>query len=65
MLNEVNDIAGQHEIISETLTGQIMKEILDLVKELKEERKKVCISKYFYCIHNFFLILPLLVYNHY
>ncbi|KAG8189470.1 hypothetical protein JTE90_018123 [Oedothorax gibbosus] len=40
MLNEVNDIAGQHEIISETFSGQIMKEIVDLVKELKDERKR-------------------------
>lgn len=40
MLNEINDIAGQHELILETYTGQIMKEISDLVRELKEERKK-------------------------
>lgn len=40
MLNEINDIAGQHEIIAETYTGQIMKEISDLVRELKEERKR-------------------------
>lgn len=40
MLNEINDIAGQHELILETYSGQIMKEISDLVRELKEERKK-------------------------
>lgn len=42
MLNEINDIAGQHELVSETYYGHIMKEITDLVRELKEERKKVC-----------------------
>ncbi|CAL1274755.1 unnamed protein product [Larinioides sclopetarius] len=41
MLNEVNDIAGQHEVISETYSDQICKEITDLVKELKDERKKL------------------------
>ncbi|XP_042907342.2 formin-binding protein 1, partial [Parasteatoda tepidariorum] len=40
MLNELNDMAGQHEIIAETYSGQIMKEISDLFKELKDERKK-------------------------
>lgn len=40
MLNEINDIAGQHEIISEMYSGQINREISDLSKELKEERKK-------------------------
>ncbi|GFQ67519.1 formin-binding protein 1 [Trichonephila clavata] len=41
MLNEINDIAGQHEVISETYSGQILKEISDLVKELKDERKRL------------------------
>lgn len=40
MLNEINDIAGQHEVISETYSGQIVKEISDLMRELKDERKK-------------------------
>lgn len=46
MLNEINDVAGQHEIILETYSGQIMKEISDLVRELKEERKKVSVPPY-------------------
>ncbi|KAM7305737.1 hypothetical protein ISCGN_015633, partial [Ixodes scapularis] len=40
MLNEINDIAGQHELISENLTSSINKEVSTLIKELKDERKK-------------------------
>ena len=39
-LSEINDIAGQHEIISEELLLNIVKEISVLLKELKEERKR-------------------------
>ncbi|GIY21847.1 hypothetical protein CEXT_163541 [Caerostris extrusa] len=38
MLNEVNDTAGQHEVIAETYCNQIQVEISDLVKEIKDER---------------------------
>lgn len=41
MLNEINDIAGQHELISENLTSSINKEVSTLIKELKDERKKL------------------------
>ncbi|XP_064458115.1 formin-binding protein 1-like isoform X2 [Ornithodoros turicata] len=41
MLNETSDIAGQHELISENLLGIIAKDISTLVKELKDERKKL------------------------
>ncbi|KAG1666607.1 Formin-binding protein 1 [Nymphon striatum] len=40
MMNEVNDLAGQHEIISENLSTQIIKEISSLLREIKDERKK-------------------------
>ncbi|XP_014667768.1 PREDICTED: formin-binding protein 1-like [Priapulus caudatus] len=40
MLNETNDLAGQHEVIAENLTSSIIKELFGLVKELKEERKR-------------------------
>lgn len=40
MLNEVTDYAGQHEIIAENITQNIVKEIGLLLKELKEERKR-------------------------
>lgn len=40
MLNELTDYAGQHEIIAETITQNIVKEIGLLLKELKEERKR-------------------------
>ncbi|XP_054714349.1 formin-binding protein 1-like isoform X2 [Uloborus diversus] len=40
MLKEIVDIAGQHEIISEAYSGSLMTEIIDLTRELKEERKK-------------------------
>lgn len=41
MLNEINDLAGQHEIIAENLTSQVCKGLLSFIKELKDERKKV------------------------
>ncbi|XP_013783960.1 formin-binding protein 1 homolog isoform X4 [Limulus polyphemus] len=40
MLNEVGDMAGQHELIAENMTTQIVKEINNLVKEFKDERKR-------------------------
>lgn len=40
-VSETADLAGQHEVISETLTANVYNEISTLIKELKEERKKV------------------------
>lgn len=41
MLCEVNDLAGQHEVIAENLRSDVIKEINCLVKDIKDERKKV------------------------
>ncbi|XP_069914142.1 formin-binding protein 1 isoform X11 [Oryctolagus cuniculus] len=38
-LNEMNDYAGQHELISENMTAQIMVDLARYVQELKQERK--------------------------
>ncbi|XP_053138456.1 formin-binding protein 1 isoform X17 [Hemicordylus capensis] len=38
-LNEINDYAGQHEVISENMTSQITTELARYVQELKQERK--------------------------
>ncbi|KAM5299587.1 formin-binding protein 1 [Ctenodactylus gundi] len=38
-LNEVNDYAGQHEVISENMTSQITVDLARYVQELKQERK--------------------------
>ncbi|XP_040262052.1 formin-binding protein 1 isoform X12 [Bufo bufo] len=38
-LNETNDYAGQHEVISENMTSMIMAELTRFVQELKQERK--------------------------
>uniref|UniRef100_A0A8C5QFB1 Formin binding protein 1 n=1 Tax=Leptobrachium leishanense TaxID=445787 RepID=A0A8C5QFB1_9ANUR len=38
-LNEMNDYAGQHEVISENMTSQITTELTRVVQELKQERK--------------------------
>ncbi|XP_030623295.1 formin-binding protein 1 isoform X3 [Chanos chanos] len=38
-LNELNDYAGQHEIIAENLTSQIITELSKYTQELKSERK--------------------------
>ncbi|XP_027198870.2 formin-binding protein 1-like Cip4 isoform X2 [Dermatophagoides pteronyssinus] len=39
-LKEITDIAGQHEIIAEELSLNIVKEIGTVLKELKDERKR-------------------------
>ncbi|XP_054502487.1 formin-binding protein 1 isoform X14 [Agelaius phoeniceus] len=38
-LNEMNDYAGQHEVISENMTSLITAELTRYVQELKQERK--------------------------
>ncbi|XP_044308951.1 formin-binding protein 1 isoform X2 [Varanus komodoensis] len=38
-LNEMNDYAGQHEVISENITAQITTALARYVQELKQERK--------------------------
>lgn len=38
-LNEMNDYAGQHEVISENLTSQIIAGLARYVQEVKQERK--------------------------
>ncbi|XP_013389246.1 formin-binding protein 1-like isoform X2 [Lingula anatina] len=40
MLKEVHDIAGQHELISENMASSVIKEVLSLAHEVKQERKK-------------------------
>ena len=45
MLNEVHDLAGQHESIAECLNASIFKELQALVSELKSDRRKVRILK--------------------
>lgn len=45
MLCEVNDLAGQHEVIAENLQSDVIGKIIYLVKEIKDERKKVNIYR--------------------
>lgn len=40
ILKEVTDMAGQHEVIAENLSAQIVKEISTISKDLREERKR-------------------------
>ncbi|XP_045460444.1 formin-binding protein 1-like isoform X2 [Harmonia axyridis] len=40
LTDEVNDLAGQHEVIAEDLQSKVIKELNALVKDLREERKK-------------------------
>ena len=41
ILKETEDIAGQHEVISEELQSKVYKELQNLHNEAKQERKKV------------------------
>jgi len=40
MLNEINDLAGQHEVISENLNVIWTKDVMVRSREFKEEKKK-------------------------
>ncbi|KAJ8985720.1 hypothetical protein NQ317_014371 [Molorchus minor] len=40
LMTEINDLAGQHEVVAEDLQANVIKELTALVKDLKEERKK-------------------------
>ncbi|XP_072421805.1 formin-binding protein 1 isoform X11 [Chiloscyllium punctatum] len=39
ILNEINDYAGQHEVIAENMSGLIFAELSRYIQELKQERK--------------------------
>ncbi|XP_051892746.1 formin-binding protein 1 isoform X11 [Pristis pectinata] len=39
LLNEMNDYAGQHEVIAENMSGLIFAELARYIQELKQERK--------------------------
>ncbi|XP_039288453.1 formin-binding protein 1-like isoform X4 [Nilaparvata lugens] len=40
VMAEVNDLAGQHEVISENLQSEVLRAVNILVKDLKDDRKK-------------------------
>ncbi|XP_059483158.1 cdc42-interacting protein 4 homolog isoform X3 [Neocloeon triangulifer] len=40
MMNEVGDLAGQHELVAEDLTSTVLQELQLLVRNLKDDRKK-------------------------
>ncbi len=42
LLNELGDQAGQHEMIAENLSTSVVQELSTLVKQLKDDRRKVC-----------------------
>lgn len=41
MLNELKDIAGQHELVAENIEERILIRLNQMIKSLKEERRKV------------------------
>ena len=41
VVKEIDDLAGQHELIAETVTENVYKELHSLHNELKVERRKV------------------------
>ncbi|KAK3606674.1 hypothetical protein CHS0354_029584, partial [Potamilus streckersoni] len=40
MMKELHDLAGQHEVIAETTQATLIKDLLTLVQELKQDRRK-------------------------
>lgn len=51
-MKEVNDMAGQHELIAENLQDEVIREVTILVKDMKEDRKKVLVVCNRYPIRN-------------
>ena len=41
MLNEINDLAGQHEVIAENLSTAVVSDLNILVKSMRDDRRKV------------------------
>ena len=41
MLDEITDLAGQHEVIAENMMQAIVKQIGQIAKDMKEERKRI------------------------
>lgn len=64
MINEINDQAGQHEVVAENLTMAIAKEIVTLVKDLKDERKRVSNVCYLFIFRFFQSLLSVLCRTH-
>jgi len=40
MLNEINDLAGQHELIAENLSTAVVSDLTTLIRSLKDDRRK-------------------------
>ncbi|XP_023341734.1 formin-binding protein 1-like [Eurytemora carolleeae] len=40
MLNEINDLAGQHEVIAENLSTAVVSDLNTLVKSIRDDRRK-------------------------
>ncbi|XP_031357233.1 formin-binding protein 1-like isoform X3 [Photinus pyralis] len=40
LMDEVNDLAGQHEVVAENLLANVLKELTALTKDLRDERKR-------------------------
>lgn len=38
-MDEINDLAGQHEVVAEDLQTNVIRELSVLVKDLREDRK--------------------------
>ena len=50
MLNELKDIAGQHELVAENIEDRIIIRLNQMTKSLKEERRKV--SEFYFFFYN-------------
>ena len=44
MLAEINDIAGQHETVAETLSNLLILTLQSSIHDIKQERKKVLLE---------------------
>ena len=46
MLNEINDLVGQHEVIAENLSTAVVSDLSTLVKSMKDDRRKVVLTSH-------------------
>lgn len=46
MLDELRDVAGQHELVAENVQEKVLGKLAQVVKSLKDERRKVFTSSF-------------------
>ena len=49
MMKELQDLAGQHDYIAESLSKLVLKDVQTAIQEMKQERKRVNLNYHTFC----------------